>query len=152
MNLITEWLRQCSNCFNSLNNDKSSQIIFDYNINIRDLAKNCLHISNRKELICEKCFFKLFIYDRFIIHQLFFYLKQQQTNSIHINDFYLFAQYIINWNEFINHMDFILQLFHVILSRNFNQNSIDELIKDAFFFTAIQSNIQTNLTNQSQVS
>jgi len=133
-------------------NENSSQIISDYYINIRDLTKNCLHISNKKEFICEKCFLNFFIYDRFIIRQLFFYLHQQQTNSIHIKEFYLFAQRIINWHEFLNHIDFILQLFHILLSTNFNQNSINELIQDAFFFTAIQSNIQTNLTYQSQVS
>jgi hypothetical protein len=149
MNIITRW---CSECFNSPDEDSPRIISNDY-INIRDLAKNCLHISNKKTFICEKCFLNFFIYDRFIIRQLFIYLNQQQTaNFIHIKEFYSFAQRIINWHEFLNHMDFLLQIFHIILSRNFNKNSIDQLIQDAYFFTAIQSNVQTNLTDQSQVS
>src|SRR5437763_14754713 len=98
MNFITKW---CSNCFNSSNENSSEIISDDYYININNLAKNCLHISNQKnELICQKCFLKFFIYDRFIIHQLFSYLNQQQqkqTNFIHIKDFYLFAQKIFSW-------------------------------------------------------
>jgi len=138
------WLRQCSNCFNN-SNENLSEII-----SIHNLAKNCLHISNKNDLICEKCFLNFFIYDRFIIHQLFIYLKQEQKkNFIYIKDFYLFAQKILNWHEFINHIDFILQLFHIV---SFNQNFFYELIKDAFFFTAIQSNTSTNLTYQSEVS
>lgn len=148
MNLITNCLRQCW----STSEENSPEILSDYYINIHNLAKNCLHISNKKDLICEKCFYKFFIYDRFIIRQLFIYLDQQQTNFISIKDFYLFAQKILNWHEYINHIEFILQLFHIILSTNFNQNSIYQLITDAFFFTAIQSNVQTNLTSQSQVS
>ncbi|CAF3725085.1 unnamed protein product [Rotaria sp. Silwood1] len=173
MNIITKWLRQCSNCFNYknlLNNNNYSQLS-NYNINIRNLAKYCLHISNKKDSICYKCFLEFFHYDRFIIQHLFFYLNQQQTNYININEFNLFAQYIINCHEFINHIDFILLLFHIILSKNnyfninintiLNDNQFEkisinsilfyELIKDAFFFTAIQSNVQTNLTKSSQV-
>ncbi len=172
MSFITKWLTQCSDCFNRINssNEHPSQLS-EYYINIHNLAKNCLHISNRKDFICYKCFRNFFGYDRFIIRHLFFYLNQKQTDYIDIKQFYLFAERIINWHEFINHIDFILQLFHIILNINmkFNEyslinlgdllenNSINsillyELINDAFFFTAIQSNAQTNLTNQSQVS
>jgi hypothetical protein len=146
MNFIIKWLRQCSDCFNDEN---SSPQIVDYYIKI-----HCLHISTTKDLICYKCFVNFFGYDRFIIRHLFFYLNSQQTNSIHIKDLSLFARCIINWHEFINHNDFTLLLFHILLSTNNSINSIVlyELINDAFFFTAVQSNVQTNLTNQSQVS
>ncbi|CAF1017726.1 unnamed protein product [Rotaria sordida] len=176
MNIITKWLSQCSNCFfnhRNFTNDNYSQLS-NYNINIYNLAKYCLHITNKKDSICYKCFLEFFHYDRFIIHHLFFYLNQQQTNYVHIKQFNLFAQCIINWHEFINHMDFILLLFHIILSKNnkilnnllqqqqddddnilektsINSILLYELIKDAFFFTAIQSNVQTNLTNSSQI-
>ncbi|CAF1341098.1 unnamed protein product [Rotaria sordida] len=177
MNIITKWLSQCSNCFfnnRNFTNDNYSQLS-NYNINIYNLAKYCLHITNKKDSICYKCFLEFFHYDRFIIHHLFFYLNQQQTNYVHIKQFNLFAQCIINWHEFINHMDFILLLFHIILSKNnkilnnllqqqqqddddnilektsINSILLYELIKDAFFFTAIQSNVQTNLTNSSQL-
>jgi hypothetical protein len=146
MDFIRKWLRQCSDCFN---NENSSPQISDYYIKI-----SCLHISTKNEFICYKCFLNFFGYDRYIIRHLFFYLNSQQTNSIHIKDLSLFAQCIINWHEFINHIDFTLFLFHILLSTNTSINSLVlyELIKDAFFFTAVQANVQTNLTNQSQVS
>ncbi|CAF1294716.1 unnamed protein product [Adineta steineri] len=169
MNFITKWLTICSNCFNHRNfstNENSSSQLSDYQINIYNLAKHCLHISNKNDLICYKCFINFFGYDRFIIRQLFIYLNYQQTNSIDIKQFYIFAERIINWNEFINHIDFILQLFYIILNIkiNFNDYSfinllnlledntinsllIYELMTDAFFFTTLQS----NLTNQSQI-
>lgn len=144
MSFITEWLRQCSNCFNN-SNEKSTSINSDYYINIENLSKDCFYHLKEKDFICEKCFLKFFLYDRFIIHQLFYYLKREkQRNYIYLKDLYIFVQRIINWNEFNNHLDFILQLFQIISTENLNQNSIYELIQDAFFFTTIQSNIQAD--------
>ena len=177
MNLIINWLKQCSNCFNSIkfHHENYSQLSI-YSINIHNLAKHCLHITNKIDMICYKCFLNFFGYDRFIIHHLFIYLNQQQqqqqdTNSIHIKQFHMFAESIINWHEIINHFDFILLLFNLILNKNnlFNINQYNdndnflekhimnthlfyELLEDAFFFNAIQSNIQTDLTDSSQVN
>ena len=187
MNFMTKWLTQCSDCFNYINfNNNNYFQLSNYHINICNLAKYCLHIKNKDDSICYQCFLKFFGYDRFIIRYLFYYLNEQQkqTNYIHIKQFHIFAELIINWHELINHIDFILLLFHIILSENeslnLNINSNEtihvyslknfighsdflekssinslllyELIKDAFFFTAVQSNVQTNLTNSSQVS
>ncbi|CAF3363459.1 unnamed protein product [Rotaria socialis] len=184
MNFITKCLTQCSDCFNYINySNENIYQLSDYYINIRNLAQYCLHISNKNDSICYNCFLEFFHYDRFIIRHLFFYLHQQEKSYVHIREFYLFAQCIINWHEFINHTDFMLLLFHIILSKNdfsrtninFNKNidktsnqyfqqdddileklSINsillyELIEDAFFFTAIQSNVQTKCTHSSQV-
>ena len=172
MSLMTRWLTLCSDCLNYFNpaNDSPSQLS-DYYINIHELANHCLHISNRKDSICYSCFRNFFGYDRFIVRRLFSYLNPQQADYIHIREFSLFAERIIHWQEFINHIEFILQLFQIILNINITmkdyslanlvdlieKHSIDslllyELIQDAFFFTAIQSHVQTNMTDQSQVS
>lgn len=195
MNFITRWCTEIQHLFsNCFNHETNSQLSDYYYLNIRDLAKHCLHISNKKDFICYKCFLKFFHYDRFIIRQIFFYLNPLQTDYIHIKEFSLFAERIINWHEFINHIDFIIQLFQILLSTNdlvkktnqeynflkinrdlnesqnleysftnllkqyeslehttINSILLYELIKDAFFFTAIQANVQTTLTNESQV-
>lgn len=168
MNRIRICLRQCTNCFNqiSLINDNNVELTNNSYRNIFNLTKNCLH---KKEFICYDCFLKIFHYDRFIIRYLFIYLSNKQTNYVHIKDFYLLAQYIINLNEFNNYIEFLSLLFHVILSDReissqllllnddlLEKLSIDsflfyKLINDAFFFTAIQANVQTDLTNSSQV-
>lgn len=136
MNFITEWLRQCSNCFN----EKSPTITSNYNLNIENFSKECSH---EKDILCEKCFKNYFLYDRFIINQLYIYLKEE-NNFITRKNFSIFTQRILHWNEFTNHLDFILQLLHIIFLKNVQTNSIYQLIEDAFFFTTIQSNIEFN--------
>lgn len=157
MSFLLNWLRQCSDCFNYTDSTHENG-----SNNIYNLASYCLHSSNKNDRICYKCFLTFFGHDRFIIRRLFIHLNQQQqeTNFVCLQEFYSFAERIITWHEVMNHIDFILLLFQIILAKNDNDlfektsldsNSFYKLIEDAFFFTTLQSNTQTNLTRSSQV-
>ena len=150
-NFLSYPMNFLTNCFRECWNPTSQANLSDTSLPLHHLARTCAHLSHQQDFICEKCFYQLFIYDRFIIRQLFVYLHHEQGKVISMREFDLFAQKILHWHEYINHIDFLLQLFHILLATNFTRNSIDQLITDAFFFTAIQTNVSTQLTSDSQI-